>query len=194
AAIIFYEYILTLSDEVSLVWSGHLTITNVLFVANRYFLLSLGFANVMESLYWSSSQVRFQAILICISLTLPRGDLFWCLYIIFRMVVTILPKGISALRVYAIGGHLMILPTFVLAFGLVPAICNIVSSHLMPLVILIFVSRLCPLASDMIVLVVTWVNTYKIARQARAVKGTASLAVFLLRDGVFDVLILPQYD
>lgn len=46
-------------------------------------------------------------------------------------------------------------------------------------------ARTCAILSDMIVLVITWYNTYKIKSDAVQINMTASLVTLVLRDGMF---------
>ncbi|OCH88020.1 hypothetical protein OBBRIDRAFT_115613 [Obba rivulosa] len=55
---------------------------------------------------------------------------------------------------------------------------------------LLIATRACTIASDLLVLIITWSSTYKIKRDADKANVKASLVTFLLRDGTFYFIIL----
>ncbi len=65
------------------------------------------------------------------------------------------------------------------------AVFPLTSSHTNSLAVTI-ISRTCLIASDLIVIIVTWLATYKTTRLARATghKTRVTLSVLLLRDGM----------
>ncbi|KZS99880.1 uncharacterized protein LAESUDRAFT_667427, partial [Laetiporus sulphureus 93-53] len=157
-AAICYEHLNTLSDEVHLLWRGKLNISTAIFLANRYLLLFMAAAFILNSLVWATPLVI-----------------------------------VSALRVYAINRRQWVLAVIALILGLAPVIVNIVNPisirHSSLLTTLTGCSsvaiptRLPPILSDMIVLLVTWFQTFHVVRDARKAGLKASLGALILRDG-----------
>ncbi|OCH85125.1 hypothetical protein OBBRIDRAFT_860488 [Obba rivulosa] len=101
----------------------------------------------------------------------------------------------SATRTYAISGGHWPLALVVFSLGLVPVATNAVRALLVPPTfsdrfshverVLVEVStRVCVIASDTIVLGVTWFKTFKMKREADRHGVHAPLTTLLLRDGV----------
>lgn len=119
----------------------------------------------------------------------------------------------SATRVYAIGGRAWQLAIVTFALGLVPVGLNLFSDiryvyttayipsfgtvcNNIPLfststnVILLCVARASLITSDLIVLTVTWVKTYRIKQEAVEANMKTTTVTLLLRDGTFYFIVL----
>ncbi|OCH85079.1 hypothetical protein OBBRIDRAFT_891399 [Obba rivulosa] len=119
----------------------------------------------------------------------------------------------SALRVYALDNHKWRIAALTLVLGLVPVGTNTFNDSDTAIVysydsvfgqlcfdspkftsktytIVVSTTRTCMILSDIIVVAVTWVHTYKIKRAAKAANLQSSLADLLLRDGTFYFVIL----
>lgn len=57
SALIFYEHLMTLSQEVRLVWGHKLTGATVIFFLNRYLLLAFGVATLLQVFAWDTALV-----------------------------------------------------------------------------------------------------------------------------------------
>ncbi|KZT08759.1 uncharacterized protein LAESUDRAFT_648827, partial [Laetiporus sulphureus 93-53] len=107
SALIFFEYIVTFSEEVRVIWGARFTTVSVIFAFNRYLLMIQGISFALDLVWWHT-----------------------------------------------------------------------------PLVI-ILVARICPVVSDLIVLLVTWYKTSGLAIQARRLRLRAKIATLLMRDGEY---------
>ncbi|PCH40376.1 hypothetical protein WOLCODRAFT_98796, partial [Wolfiporia cocos MD-104 SS10] len=105
SALIFYDYFLTLHQEIKLVWSFKINIVVVIFHFNRYVSLLWALFNMLQILQWTT-------IASCASMYVVGEVLFLMLYIAWA--------AFSALRVYAISGRNRVYATAVAVLALVP--------------------------------------------------------------------------
>ncbi|PCH34587.1 hypothetical protein WOLCODRAFT_78533, partial [Wolfiporia cocos MD-104 SS10] len=108
----FYEYILTLDQEVNVIWVSRTTAVSVIFYAHRY--LSL--------LYGVALLVQVPETTPCFSST----TFFYIINILLFAVTAIF----SSLRAFAISGHKWQVAAVSFLLGLVPAGVNLVSTAL----------------------------------------------------------------
>ncbi|KZT08755.1 uncharacterized protein LAESUDRAFT_54122 [Laetiporus sulphureus 93-53] len=52
SALIFFEHIVTFSEEVHVIWGGRLTTVTVIFALNRYLLMVQGVSNALDVIWW----------------------------------------------------------------------------------------------------------------------------------------------
>ncbi|KAH9949064.1 hypothetical protein B0H21DRAFT_730400 [Amylocystis lapponica] len=195
-ALYLLEYLVTLDQEIELVWSRKLTGANIIFLLNRYLVLILSIFKIGT---WNCTQCQS-----CFVAALTMDGLTCVLYAVWA--------AFSAMRVYAIRGRDWPLALLVFVVGSVPFATNIYNFSQMRLIIftppddcvilgssdeaaqnkLLISTRVCAIASDFIVLLVTLYTTIGIKRTAAMVKVKVSLVSLLLRDGTiyFAVLLI----
>ncbi|OCH84485.1 hypothetical protein OBBRIDRAFT_864172 [Obba rivulosa] len=173
--IIFHEYLSTFPTEVEVIWTRQLmNLTSILFILNRYNLLSLA---ILYSI--SSSCTSNGAASSC-----PQ------IYIMFNVAISLV---FSALRVYSIDNRNKYLAAVVFFLGMVPFVANTTygtcslpflhSLLKLQLLLVVIVTRTCLIACDLIVLLVTWFNTGSAKAARKYSKMKASLLALLVRDG-----------
>ncbi|OCH84395.1 hypothetical protein OBBRIDRAFT_799112 [Obba rivulosa] len=210
SALVIYDYLLTLSREVEVIWRKQLTnATSIIFLINRYNAL---FQAVMSLCFVS---VRFSTDM------LTWLDVSCKILLGFSQCSALVSIAIwavfSALRVYTIGSRNVFLTSVALCLGLVPfgtnAISTVkrlsapafighnycISSYVPPddasdrwviflsltqVLKVVVITRVCLSLSDLIVLYVTLVNTYSSGVTAQASEIKPSLLTLLIRDGV----------
>lgn len=198
AALVLYEHAITFSQEVDLIWTRKKTGATVLYIMNRCCTIGLALAMILLLPNWSTS-TSCEAV----NLLLP----------IFQLALAIVWAAFSATRVYAIGGRAWQLAIVTFALGLVPVGLNLFSDiryvyttayipsfgtvcNNIPLfststnVILLCVARASLITSDLIVLTVTWVKTYRIKQEAVEANMKTTTVTLLLRDGTFYFIVL----
>ncbi|OSX57800.1 hypothetical protein POSPLADRAFT_1155697 [Postia placenta MAD-698-R-SB12] len=114
---IFHEHMMTLSDEIRLVWSHKFSGATLVFLLNRYLVLSLGVAIVLQTGVWDTALVSTLA-------TFSHNILSQSYLLLHREAAVVF----SALRAYAIGGLVWFPAAVTLFLGLLPAIVAIVST------------------------------------------------------------------
>lgn len=165
-ATIFYDYVLNLRREIDLTWRRGSTTGTILFLANRY--LALAYC-----LFRLTVEYIRDDFLICRVME-AVGAMFSLLFFIVWAVF-------SALRVYAVSSKNWTLTSLALGWGLVPLVTNIVnyiktSPSMMSIagdeicwtqselsvsqdLYFVLVTRLCTIASDILVVVAIWYYT-----------------------------------
>ncbi|KZT01602.1 uncharacterized protein LAESUDRAFT_663589, partial [Laetiporus sulphureus 93-53] len=159
--LIFFEYIVTLSEEVHVIWGARLTAVTVIFALNRYLLTVQGISFILNAFWWHTP------------------------------LVSQLVSCFSAFRAYAISEHQIVPALIVLLLGLAPVGVNAVIVALtrtIPTVVLI--ARIGPAISDLIVVLITWFKTSGLAIEARRLRLRGSIATVLMRDGEYVVLLV----
>lgn len=193
AALIIYDFVLTIEEAKNLIGS-HKIIPSFLFVSNQLVLLSYAIINILGILSWNSGKS-------CAAIQIG----FSVLYVIMIGI----SATIAALRLYAVSGKNWPLAAFVLALGLVPfgtnlagfydneydlvvkvgsfSTCDEVSNFpQMELTRMLIAARTCTLASDVIVLVVTWIKMHCFIREYSELHSSRpTFSGLLLRDGTF---------
>ncbi|KZT02080.1 uncharacterized protein LAESUDRAFT_662547, partial [Laetiporus sulphureus 93-53] len=107
SALIFFEYIVTFSEEVHVIWGARSTTVTIIFALNRYLLMVQGVNFALNPIWWHA-----------------------------------------------------------------------------PLVI-VLIARICPAVSDLIVVIVTWFKTFRLAIEVRKLRLGGSTATLLMRDGEY---------
>ncbi|KZT07758.1 uncharacterized protein LAESUDRAFT_724753 [Laetiporus sulphureus 93-53] len=198
STLIFHEYTMTFSDEINLIWRCRATGATIIFLLNRYLALALGITIIIQTLPWNTP-LSCEATIIS--------------YSIVNMLLNIVIAVFSALRAFAISGSKMLATLIVLSLGLVTVCASIYfmarSSYAYVLMIasmpvcdyhdyysldtfnrVIIASRICAIAADVIVIALTWYNTYKMRAIARQIIQN-SLSTLIFRDGtIYFVLLL----
>ncbi|KZT09391.1 uncharacterized protein LAESUDRAFT_810983 [Laetiporus sulphureus 93-53] len=203
AAATVYEYVITFAEEIFLIWTRSITLSNAIFLLNRYVLLLLAVSEILNPLSWYTA------------LSCEATNMF-----IEAVMITmsIIVAGFSALRVYAIAndGFKAISAVVVLSLGLAPVavelfLCIRISYYFVvrlgyyPLcdynahfsssvnTALLLLARMCTTVADLIVLLCTWARTYRIAKESRKSNVGSSLAMLLLRDGTLYITVLLAF-
>ncbi|PCH33336.1 hypothetical protein WOLCODRAFT_21928, partial [Wolfiporia cocos MD-104 SS10] len=198
--LVFYEYAITLSDEVALVWAGGGWLSKWLFLLNRYSMLVYVLLEILGVLPWN---------------TIPSCVAYNVVSALLGLISVVSWAVFSGIRVYAISGRRWHLVCLAVTLGLVPVATNVygfvetkytisepgqsgdtascydirsVSNTASNM--LVVITRSCSTASDLLVLAVTCI-ALKPARLGRLI-GTHALAGILLRDGIvyFTFLVL----
>lgn len=196
-SLILYDYLLTLSREVELVWHSQRSPAKYTFFYNRYCVLLWAFYVVISLL--RSSQTSCVAEFIVSS----------CFDISFFATWAVF----SALRVWAISGRDWRPTSLTLALGLVPVATNmlnyirskaaygvglngslecIYSSRLSVSLNnkMVIATRSCAIASDVVVLVAIWAYTRHSRRVAHGLNQRFPLVTMFLRSGCLYFIIL----
>ncbi|PCH44714.1 hypothetical protein WOLCODRAFT_26979 [Wolfiporia cocos MD-104 SS10] len=188
--LVFYEYAITLSDEVALVWGSGGWVSKWLFIWNRYSILVYALFAILDVLPWN---------------TIPSCVAYYVVSTLLGLISLVLWAVFSGIRVYAISGRRWNLVCLAVILGLVPVATNVYNLVQMRYTIsepgqngdtaacyttsllsattfniLIVIDRTCSIASDVLVLAITWI-ALKPARLGRLI-GTHALAGILLRD------------
>ncbi|PCH42221.1 hypothetical protein WOLCODRAFT_101722, partial [Wolfiporia cocos MD-104 SS10] len=155
---------MTLSEEVRLIWGRRPTGATIVFLVNRYLVLIFGVAILLQTVAWDTALVM--------------------LYYTTNVLLYVIMAVFSALRAYAIARCKWCFALITLALGLVPAVANVYfearSSYAfvefinnMPICNftdhysskaynrVIMASRICAISSDAIVIALTWYYTFK---------------------------------
>ncbi|PCH44635.1 hypothetical protein WOLCODRAFT_78225 [Wolfiporia cocos MD-104 SS10] len=164
--LIFYEHMANLDREVDAIWRYPISGTTLLLLLNRYILLIYG----LDSVLWVAA----------LNVTIPvRAHVqILCSWISINFVTELLLIAISAvfsaLRVYAISKRKWYLALVVVLTALVPVGTNAV---------LLIVTRACAIASDAIMIVVTWLHSFRWSSIRITFKSPSPTLTILNRDG-----------
>ncbi|KAH9896100.1 hypothetical protein C8Q73DRAFT_789883 [Cubamyces lactineus] len=189
ATLIFYEYGITINNEVRLIWRRKVTGASVLFVLNRYIMIMDNIITLASFPAMSNRNSHLNVPIRCYALA-------W-----IDVVLNLLPyfvwNAFSTMRVYAISGRDWRIAALVCILMLGPIISNIYNIPFefpvnMPPPygcsfdnsVSLATHAIVPLmAGDAIVILVTWWKTYKLKKAADEARITISLVDLLLRDG-----------
>ncbi|KZT03085.1 uncharacterized protein LAESUDRAFT_751848 [Laetiporus sulphureus 93-53] len=188
--LVFYDYFLTLSQEVQYVWKSRSSSASIIFYLNRYLILALSLIDLVGFFPLNSPAIMWYAV--------------WAAF--------------SCLRVFAISGRDWRTAVFTLIFGLVPCVTTMYgmirtsyyvsfpdgvciaqmafstatadkyATYLMVLQIpLVIATRVCLIVSDIIVIAATW---YYMSRVELSAQAPSSVATILVRDGTLYFILL----
>ncbi|KAH9852023.1 hypothetical protein C2E23DRAFT_731504 [Lenzites betulinus] len=189
-ALLAYDYLLTFHHEVRFVWGRKFSAATVLFVLNRYFIILL---YVVDMVTQCPGVGRFITVL--------------------EVVPYIIWATFSSLRAYALSRRNAIIGVIIFVLSLVPAGVNAyffstftfvnlpppnncaALSDITPELSKIhfsvtIVSRTGLMAADVLVVIVTWISTYRLGRASHDLHIGASFGVQLLRDGTIYFVVL----
>ncbi|KAH9913073.1 uncharacterized protein BXZ73DRAFT_82009 [Epithele typhae] len=198
--LISYEYIITLDAELDLFWRQRITGASAIFLINRYWVLIYNLTLLQDYRPFSQSSCA--------------------VWVNGTRVVEILSyvpwASFSALRAFALSGRSWLVGGVVLLLSMAPVGVNFVDFRYSTVTIdpiwgcgqdvaesyslstaLTAISRSSLILSDLIVIVVTWMATYKATKIARAAGQNLrySFSVLLLRDGsVAASLLVPKVE
>lgn len=198
--LIVYDHVRTLSRELDMCRRQKRNCVTILFHLNRWTLLTWALLNIVADF-------------------LPLGTLPRCIAlndidIAAALLLFTLWAAFSAIRTYAMSGGNRLLALFVCCLGLVPVATNAYNffwATTYEIVVIPTVgtqcdagkaitlamntkfevgTRICAIASDLIVLVATWSKTYALKRATALHGARAPLATLLLRDGTLYFMAL----
>ncbi|TFY61625.1 hypothetical protein EVJ58_g4395 [Rhodofomes roseus] len=187
---IFHDHMMTIAQEVQYVWGQRLSGATLIFLLNRYMVLTLGVAIILQVVPWDTP-LNSQS---CEATILLYDVVSIALYIVIALF--------SALRAYAIGGRNWLAALTTLSLGLAIAVASMYftakSSYADVLVIehiddnlsrimsvvlsALIATRLCAVLADALLIGLTLYKTLKIQRTINP--GTwAPLTKSLVKDG-----------
>ncbi|KZT08916.1 uncharacterized protein LAESUDRAFT_723208 [Laetiporus sulphureus 93-53] len=205
-AFIFFEYIVTFSEEVHVIWGARLTTVTIIFTLNRYLLIVQGLNFALNAVWWHTPL----AVNLLVNVTI--------------VLLEAVAASFSAFRTYAISGHQIVPALLVLLLGLGPAGVNVYTYTRLSYAFvgyagsypvcefndpesiaiqnkLVLIARICPAVSDLIVVLVTWFKTFRLAIAVRKSRITGSIATLLIRDGeallflnILEIVIKVRYE
>ncbi|PCH34557.1 hypothetical protein WOLCODRAFT_27281 [Wolfiporia cocos MD-104 SS10] len=197
SALVIYDHIITLHAEVSLIWAGKKTWVSIVFLLNRYTILAW---SILTSILYSSLYGDGQ------SVCNPILQIWFLCRIMWGCVWA----ASVALRVYAVSGRRRLLTLMTLTFGLMdPAINTFsmiqyslfclqdelnssnVNAHQQATTEYLLCARAGLIASDIVLLYVTWSNMLQVTRFGeRTDQRMLSLSKLLLKNGTGYFLFL----
>ncbi|THH00151.1 hypothetical protein EW026_g2343 [Hermanssonia centrifuga] len=175
-ALVTYEYVITIHNEITMVWRKKWTIATWLFILNRYLLIAYTLLTVVPYSAQFSNLVNLAQ------------------FIVFALF--------SALRAFVIYNFNIPILVLVFLLNIVPVATNIwststgsvpIPSTYLPtsiLTVMAILTGLAMIAGDVVVLIVTWITTYKPLREARELKISNTLGGVFLRDGTLYFIAL----
>ncbi|EPT04769.1 hypothetical protein FOMPIDRAFT_1021627 [Fomitopsis schrenkii] len=198
-ALLVFDYVLTLEEEVEYIWSSGNSLYVLLFFANRFAMLGMAVGSVLGMVPWYS----------IVSCTVVNWALAG-----FQIFTLLLWAVISTLRVYAVSNRDWGFTLLTLCLGLTPVATNLyvnIKAVFLPFAhfgtytfctsnieytltlatSLEITTRSCLIASDALVVLIAWYQLHASITTVRlSVRST--LATVLLRDGTlyFAVLLL----
>ncbi|KAH9888009.1 hypothetical protein C8Q73DRAFT_794442 [Cubamyces lactineus] len=177
-ALLAYDYLLTFSGEIQFVWSRKFSGATVVFVLNRYVTL---FSKIVLpiSTFWWPNQTDQRSVV---------------------HTVAFVVAAFSALRVYAVWNKDWRIFVLVFAVAIVVPVTNMYQyiqsiPAALPWPIYgvpgahCFLSRLsivthtCAIGADLLVIVLTWIKTYQMKKEASVLGSGAAFSSLILRDG-----------
>ncbi|KAI0820324.1 hypothetical protein BC628DRAFT_1413134 [Trametes gibbosa] len=195
-ALLFYDYLLTFRRELRFVWGRKFSAATALFVLNRYLIVLLYLVDLVT-----------QFPIIPETCACPGVGRF---ITVLEVMPYIIWATFSALRGYALSRRNVIIGITIFVLSLVPAGVNAyffstftfmnldppnnctALSDITPELskTLTIVSRACLMAADVLIIIVTWISTYRLGRASRDLHIGASFGVQLLRDGTIYFVVL----
>ncbi|KAI0827781.1 hypothetical protein BC628DRAFT_1502229 [Trametes gibbosa] len=164
SALLWFDCAMTFPEEYRRIWKRQFSGATLVYIVMRYSAVIERIFFVLEVLVWNSTDKTFVSQ--CGRITHTDDALLFINYLSFAAFTT--------LRVYGVWGKdwrplLLVLPL----------------SLIKPLVIMAGT-----IAADGVVVILTWIKTFEIIKQARKARHKAPLATMLLRDGTAYFLIL----
>ncbi|KAI0363159.1 hypothetical protein BV20DRAFT_958865, partial [Pilatotrama ljubarskyi] len=181
-ALAFYEHLITIRLEVQQIWKRDLSGATLLFIMTRYIMLL---------------NRIFAIVGIC-------NTVLWLQAITTSALITVM-SAIGAVRVFALWGRDYRLLAILMLAGMFPAFANLFfrgasSAYIVPTRIyscqlaptsmsaqaykaLSMVTRAVAIVSDGLVVVLTWMKTYKVYKLTRRIRFRADYSALILRDG-----------
>jgi hypothetical protein len=195
SALVFYEYIITLQDEIDMIWRKRWNAATILFMVNRYLML----------LYNAVGLVIPTTLRSCTAVQILLDILTVLLFVVFAVFAT--------LRIYAIWNRNIPISLLILALYLVPVVSNtyafatdtigfFVDPDAGPQCFetsklsngvnsrLALSTRLCLMVADAIVLLLTWRKTFGMRTRASKLSVNTPLLTLIIKDGTIYFIAL----
>ncbi|PCH41808.1 hypothetical protein WOLCODRAFT_24980 [Wolfiporia cocos MD-104 SS10] len=196
SALIFYEHLITFSDEVDLVWRYRFTSGTALFMMNRLCLLVQGIFNILEIAGWTTP-------LSC--------EILLVFQYVVKLSFFVVGAVFTSLCVYAISGKRRCLAVIALVFGLAPVGTNLyaqvrrlsahvpstgiipvcAASRLVPqsdIIKVMVPTHLSAMVMEIIVIATSWFYLFPWRATQRSRDTTTPLVTMLLRNGSLSFL------
>ncbi|KZT71027.1 hypothetical protein DAEQUDRAFT_810281 [Daedalea quercina L-15889] len=195
--IYIFDHALTFASEVEYIWCRRKSGVILLYVTMHVCTLVMFVTNIAGWLDSTGCESAY-------ALSMVDTAVLCALYVIWGVI--------SASRAYALSGREWTIPTLIFIVSLVPVAANIAycwglaQENIPPPIGCVvynkipqttetrfeIATRTCVIATDLLVLLVTWKATYGIRRNASALDVKTPIAVLLLRDGTiyFGVLLV----
>ncbi|OCH85336.1 hypothetical protein OBBRIDRAFT_740048, partial [Obba rivulosa] len=161
AAFVLHKHVATLPHEVELIWGRKWSSVTLLFFLNRWFTFIWAMRNFLG---------------VCNGFIYFNNIMIFLLYMIWAVF--------SGIRMYAISGRIWWLASAVSLLNLAPVVVNSVClpfpTHILSVAI---GTRMCVIAADALVLLVTWTKTYATHREAVRNNIQTPVTALLLKDG-----------
>ncbi|KAM5540872.1 hypothetical protein V8D89_005516 [Ganoderma adspersum] len=202
-ALIGYEWISNLEEEIKLFWNGKVTAATMLYFPIRYLVIAYWVMCYPEDLLRGVGYVRQYT---CMGFTHEtsktpfRCNVYTYTMYVLQLLLFVCPALFSALRVYALTGQNKVVALITLFFSLGPVYANAVhygwekpeydSLELLcgdvvaELKAVTALSRGLLSMGDLLVIVITVVKTIYVAKHSQGLVGSTSLASTLLYSGV----------
>ncbi|KAM5536323.1 hypothetical protein V8D89_010015, partial [Ganoderma adspersum] len=198
-ALVVYEYLVTIGNEVQLFWGREITGASILFFVNRYMML-----------FYVLFSLRDSRTLLTLTNDASCGQYVYTLKT-FSILYYIPWAGFSSLRVFALSGGNWFIAPIVFALSLGPVAINFANFHWSSIVNdpvygcfqeidqpptlarnLVIISRVSLIAADLVVVAVTWFSTYRTVTMSRTVlnRDNPTFSGLLLRDGTLYFIVL----
>lgn len=192
SALVFYDFLITFGQEIRTVWQRRFSVVSLLIVSTRWVLLFEAATVILPNGYMSCTVISWMN-------EAP---------ILVGFVQTAI---FSALRICALWNRNYTLFTIVLVLSLAPVLTNacffaLSTSDYVPSPlnvclqtpyfdervenILLFCTRIPLIVADALVLLLTWVKTYRQYREAKSLKIESPLATCLVQDGTIYFFVL----
>ncbi|KZT02219.1 uncharacterized protein LAESUDRAFT_730386 [Laetiporus sulphureus 93-53] len=196
SALTFYEYIVTFPQEVHVIWGARLTTVTVIFAINRYLLIVQGVSNALNVIWWHTPLL----------IDCRSCNAVTVLNEVTTVVLQAVTASFAAFRTYAISGHQVVPALLVLLLGLAQLggyyifgyaemsyafvthvgsypVCEWNRHESRAILNISFLPAVCLAVSDLIVVLVTWYKTFRLAIEVRKLRFKGSIATMLMRDG-----------
>ncbi|KAI9062124.1 hypothetical protein FKP32DRAFT_1612786 [Trametes sanguinea] len=208
--LVLYEHALTLNQEVQQIWKRDASAATILFVMTRYLLLvDRVFAIISLYPIRDLGAIRLSRDWFC-----SCSILLWIHAITSSALITVM-SAIAAIRVYALWNRDLRLLAIVMLTGLFPAFANLFfrgasAAYVVPTrfyscqsapvamtarsyTALAIATRVISIVSDGLVVVLTWVKTFRVYALARRARFRADYSLLLLRDGAVYFLCVLNF-
>ncbi|KAI0758205.1 hypothetical protein C8Q74DRAFT_1303755 [Fomes fomentarius] len=185
--LVVYEYIITFTSEVELFWKRKFTTSSALFYVTRYIACLLNLYNVLGPDPTIFRNLGCPVVFYTFSFVEYMQYLPWALF--------------SALRAYALSAKSWLFAVIVFLSSVVPMVVNLITTGHATVVFdsesctigynessttvknFTIIARVCLIASDLLVMGITWNATFRTSKAAQAIGQKLSLSTVLFRDG-----------
>ncbi|EKM57575.1 uncharacterized protein PHACADRAFT_192722 [Phanerochaete carnosa HHB-10118-sp] len=198
AALIFYDHLITLDQEVRTVWQQSFSIVSLLIVFTRWTLLMQAvFAFIPQGLVryvspsnWINEAPSLVAFVQTAVFSALRVCAIWNRNYVLFIIVLVLSLPPVVTNTYAIfNGYLEYFPSPIDACIEFPNYSDEVD-HICTFSLLLLFTRIPLIVADVLILILTWMKTHRQYREAKLLNIKSPLATCLIRDGTIYFFIL----